>query len=94
MAQVSSHSHARSSTARLSTLSRTAQQRAGILRRLADDLELHDATDTDGDIRLAAVVEVLFEGTDANLSREDLEHLLRLDVPRALVAGAAEKGSR
>jgi hypothetical protein len=86
MAQTESHAPAVSST-KLSTLSSKARTRATILHRLADDLLIHDLDDTDGDTRLMAVVDVLLNGTSAELDREELEYLLRLDVPRALVAG-------
>jgi hypothetical protein len=86
MTQSESHAPAVQST-NLSTLSSKARTRSTILRRLADDLLSHDDTDTDGDMRLMAVVDVLLNGVDAQLDREELEYLLRLDVPRALVAG-------
>lgn len=44
-------------------------------------------SDADGDDRLVTVVDVLLHGIEAELSRDELDYLLRLDVPRALVAG-------
>lgn len=85
-------SHDFSSSARLETLSATARTRATILRRLADDLECHDGADVHGDARLAAIADVLLNGTDAELTRCDLDYVLRLDVPRALVAGDTREG--
>lgn len=81
------HSHDFDSLATLPTLSAKARARSAILHRLAADLERHDADDADGDARITAVVDVLLNGTDAELAREELDFLLRLDVPRVLVAG-------
>jgi hypothetical protein len=88
MAQSVSHSHAATSTpSRLETLSRIASTRAEILRRLAADLELHDVGDVHGDKRMIDVFMVLQDGAAAELDRDGLETMLRLHVPRALVAG-------
>lgn len=86
MAQSESHAPAVQST-NLPTLSRKARTAADILQRLVDDLRIHNFDDPDGAARICAVSDVLLNGTDAELSRKELDHLLRLDVPRALVAG-------
>lgn len=90
---LASYSHASSfaTCSQLPTLSSRARTRAAILRRLADDLDVHDHDDLHGDFRLVAIVDVLLNGTEANLSRKEIDVLLRLDVPRVLVAGRTRR---
>jgi hypothetical protein len=65
---------------------------AQVLRSLAADLErspleLPPEGYLPREARLVAVFEVLLRGTEAALSRQELNYLRHLDVPRALVAG-------
>lgn len=65
---------------------------AQVLRSLAADLErspldLPPERYLPREERLVAVFEVLLRGTEAALSRQELNYLLHLGAPRALVAG-------
>lgn len=67
-----------------------------VLRSLAADLERDPLSVPPDEYRtreerMIAVFKVLLDGTEAELSRDDLNYLLRLDVPRALVAGDTRK---
>lgn len=75
------------------SISSTSSKAAARVRRsLAADLERHPLSDPPEqylppEARLVAVFEVLLHGAGAKLSRDELGYLLRLDVPRARVAG-------
>ena len=60
---------------------------ADLLERLAADLRIHSYDDPDGRARIGAFFDLLMNGVTAELGAEQLQHLQRLGVPRALVGG-------